>query len=37
MIFRNGDSILSEECLKDVIMVYRVIVNISGYVNICFR
>ena len=37
MIPRNGDSILSEECLKDAIMVHRAIVNISGYVNICFR
>ena len=37
VIPRNGEIILSEECLKDATMVHRAIVNISGYVNICFR
>lgn len=37
MIFKDGESILSEECLRDVVMVYRVIENISGYDDICLK
>ena len=34
---KHGQSILSEDCLKDAVLVHRKAVNISGYNNICFR
>ncbi|PFX28735.1 uncharacterized protein LOC111325863 [Stylophora pistillata] len=37
MTAKHGESILSEKCLKDVVMVHRAIENISGYADICFR
>ena len=37
MIPKDGESILSEECLRDVVMVHRAIENISGYDDICLK
>ena len=37
MVPKHGQNILSEDCLKDAILVHQTIVNISGYSEICSR
>ncbi|KAJ7385693.1 hypothetical protein OS493_013721 [Desmophyllum pertusum] len=37
MIPKHGQNILSEDCLKDAILVHQAIVNISGYGEICSK
>ncbi|KAJ7385703.1 hypothetical protein OS493_013732 [Desmophyllum pertusum] len=37
MIPKHGQNILSEDCLKEAILVHQAIVNISGYGEICFK
>ena len=37
MVPNNGQNILSEDCLKEALLVHKTIVNISGYDEICFR
>ncbi|KAJ7385702.1 hypothetical protein OS493_013731 [Desmophyllum pertusum] len=37
MIPKHGQNILSEECLKEAILVHQAIVNISGYGEICSK
>ena len=37
MVSKNGQNILSEDCLKEAILVHQTIENISGYSEICSR
>jgi len=37
MVPSHGQDILSEDCLKDAVLVHKTIVNISGYSEICSR
>ena len=37
MIPKNDQNILSEDCLKEALLVHQTIVNISAYGEICFR
>ena len=37
MVPNNDQNILSEDCLKEALLVNQTIVNISGYDEICFR
>ncbi|KAL9968892.1 hypothetical protein ACROYT_G021036 [Oculina patagonica] len=37
MIPKHGENILSEDCLKDAILVHQTVVNITGYSEICSR
>ncbi len=37
MIPKHGQNILTEDCLKDAVLVHQAIVNISGYSEICFK
>ena len=37
MLPKHGQNILSEDCLKDAILVHQTVVNISGYSEICSR
>ena len=37
MIPKHGQNILSEDCLKDAVLVHHTIVNISGYSEMCSR
>ena len=37
MVPKHGQDILSEDCLKDAVLVHQTIVNISGYSEICSR
>ena len=37
MVPNNGQNILSEDCLKEALLIHQTIVNISGYGEICFR
>ena len=37
LIPKHGKNILSEDCLKDAVLVHQTVVNISLYKNICFR
>ena len=34
---KHTKNILSEECLRDALMVHKAIINISGYTKLCFR
>ena len=37
MVPTHGQNILTEDCLKDAILVHQAVVNLSGYIEICFR
>ena len=37
MVPKHGQNILSEDCLKEAILVHQTIVNISGYSEICSK
>ena len=37
MLPKNGQNILSDDCLKEALLVHQTIVNISGYNEICSR
>ena len=37
MLPKHGQNILSEDCLKDAILVHQTVVNIRGYSEICSR
>ena len=34
---KHGQDILTEDCLKDAVLVHQTVVNISDYRNLCFR
>ena len=34
---KNGQDILSEDCLKEAVLVHQTVANISGYKKLCFR
>ncbi|XP_078372526.1 mycocerosic acid synthase-like isoform X4 [Oculina patagonica] len=37
MIPKHGQNILTEDCLKDALLVHQSIINISGYSEMCYR